>query len=88
MSGYYAMLNTTRWQRSKGRDFVFYDPHPGFVDGNVEANYHLFMCDTLQFAMHILVERSAWSARSAATPASFACLPEVALLCCMAGESP
>lgn len=58
MSGYYAMLNTTRWQRSRGRDFVFYDPHPGFVDGNVEANYHEFICDTLQFAMHIVVERT------------------------------
>lgn len=51
------MLNTSRWQRSKGADFVFYDPHPGFTDGSVEKNYYTLICDTFQHAMHIVVER-------------------------------
>ena len=57
IAGYHAMLNTSRWQRSKGADFVFYDPHPGFTDGSVEKNYYTLICDTFQHAMHIVVER-------------------------------
>lgn len=57
ISAYYSMLNTSRWQRTKGADFVFYDPHPGFTDGSVEKNYYTLICDTFQHAMHIVVER-------------------------------
>lgn len=57
IAGYHAMLNTSRWQRSKGADFVFYDPHPGFTDGTVEKDYYMLICDTFQHAMHIVVER-------------------------------
>ncbi len=54
---YYSMLNTTRWQRQNGADFVFYDPHPGFTDGTVESAYYKLLCDDFQHAMHIVVER-------------------------------
>ncbi|BDA44690.1 hypothetical protein COCOBI_06-1680 [Coccomyxa sp. Obi] len=57
IAGYHAMLNTSRWQRSKGADFVFYDPHPGFTDGSAEKHYYMLICDTFQHAMHIVVER-------------------------------
>ena len=54
---YYSMLNTTRWQRQHGADFVFYDPHPGFVDGSAEEHYYNILCDTAQHSMHIVAER-------------------------------
>ncbi len=57
MALYYSMLNTTRWQRQNGADFVFYDPHPGFTDGSVEKAYYKLLCDDFQHAMHIVVER-------------------------------
>jgi hypothetical protein len=54
---YGSMLNTSRWQRSNGADFVFYDPHPGFTDGSAEQLYYKLLCDDFQHAMHIVVER-------------------------------
>jgi hypothetical protein len=51
------MMNTSRWQRNGGADFVFYDPHPGFTDGSAEREYYRLICDTFQHAMHIVVER-------------------------------
>ena len=57
MALYYSMLNTTRWQRHNGADFVFYDPHPGFADGSAEQPYHELLCNDFQHAMHIVVER-------------------------------
>ena len=51
------MLNSSRWQRSNGADFVFYDPHPGFTDGSAEKPYYSLVCDTFRHAMHIVVER-------------------------------
>ena len=54
---YGSMLNTSRWQRSNGVDFVFYDPHPGFTDGSAEQLYYKLLCNDFQHAMHIVVER-------------------------------
>lgn len=57
MALYGSMLNTMRWQKNKGADFVFYDPHPGFTDGSVERAYYDMLCDDFQHAMHMVVER-------------------------------
>lgn len=57
MALYGSMLSSSRWQRNQGADFVFYDPHPGFTDGSVEAAYYKMLCDDFQHAMHIVVER-------------------------------
>ena len=57
MALYSSMLNASRWQRKRGADFVFYDPHPGFADGSAEEPYHKLLCDDFQHAMHIVVER-------------------------------
>ena len=57
MALYGSMLSSSRWQRNRGADFVFYDPHPGFTDGTVEAAYYKLLCDDFQHAMQIVVER-------------------------------
>ncbi|CAK0784428.1 hypothetical protein CVIRNUC_007632 [Coccomyxa viridis] len=57
MALYGSMLSSSRWQQNQGADFVFYDPHPGFTDGSVEAAYYKMLCDDFQHAMHIVVER-------------------------------
>ena len=57
LAAYRSMLKSSRWQRSNGADFVFYDPHPGFTDGSAEKAYYNMICDTFQHAMHIVVER-------------------------------
>lgn len=73
MALYYSMLNTTRWQRQGGADFVFYDPHPGFTDGSAEAPYYKLLCDDFQHAMHIAVERG--QRNICQVPACCACFP-------------
>lgn len=53
-----ALIQTPRWQRHDGADFVFYDPHPGFGTGRAEMPVIDMMCNTFRNAMHIVAERS------------------------------
>ncbi|BDA47957.1 probable xyloglucan galactosyltransferase GT14 at C-terminar half [Coccomyxa sp. Obi] len=58
LKSYQALIQTPRWQRHDGADFVFYDPHPGFGTGRAEMPVIDMMCNTFRNAMHIVAERS------------------------------
>ena len=51
-------MQTPRWKRHDGADFVFYDPHPGFTTGRAEMPVLDMWCNTFRRAMHIVAERS------------------------------
>ena len=52
------MLELPRWRKNGGRDFVFYDSHPGFVDGEA-ANAFLDMnCGVLRNSIHFVSEHA------------------------------
>ena len=53
-----ALVQTPRWQRHEGADFVFYDPHPGFTTGRAEMPVLDMWCNTFRRGMHIVAERS------------------------------
>ena len=33
-----ALIQTPRWQKNDGADYIFYDPHPGFATGRAEGS--------------------------------------------------
>ena len=49
-------MKTPRWQRSLGRDFVFYHPHPGFVSGNAGHVHDKLFCFDIKNSTHLVVE--------------------------------
>ena len=53
-----ALVQTPRWKRHEGADFVFYDPHPGFTTGRAEMPVLDMWCSTFRRGMHIVAERS------------------------------
>ena len=52
------MLNLPRWKLNGGRDFVFYDSHPGFVAGHSAPTFVGMFCNEFRHATHIVVERA------------------------------
>ena len=52
------MLNLPRWKLNGGRDFVFYDSHPGFVAGHSAPAFVGMFCNEFRHATHIVVERA------------------------------
>lgn len=51
------MMQLPRWKQNDGADFIFYDPHPGFVSGQAEHAFYKMTCNDFKHATHILVER-------------------------------
>jgi hypothetical protein len=39
------MVASPRWKRHDGKDFVFYDPHPGLVSGPAGKQYWSYVCN-------------------------------------------
>lgn len=54
-----VILQLPRWQRSGGRDFVFYQPHPGFGWGSEAetAVVNALVCDHFQWATMLVAEQ-------------------------------
>jgi hypothetical protein len=49
-----------QWRRSKGKEYVFFQSHPGFAFGNentTKAFYDKIVCHELGNALHMVVER-------------------------------
>lgn len=49
-----------QWKRSGGKEFVFFQSHPGFAFGNENVTkefYDKIMCREMGDALHIVVER-------------------------------
>ena len=38
------MVESPRFKKNQGRDYVFYDSHPGFTAGKAAKQYWMFMC--------------------------------------------
>lgn len=52
------MTHLPRWKRNGGRDFVFYDAHPGFVSGHSAQTFVGMLCNEFRHSTHIIVERA------------------------------
>ncbi len=39
------MVASSRWKRHDGKDYVFYDPHPGFASGAAGKQYLSYVCN-------------------------------------------
>ena len=50
------MLETPRWKRTHGRDFVFYDPHPGFASGDAAPIFRSMQCNELRKSTQLIVD--------------------------------
>ena len=50
------MTRLPRWQQSGGRDFVFYDSHPGFGVGDCAYKFVTMLCQDFKLSNHLLVE--------------------------------
>ena len=49
-----------QWKKSRGRQFVFFQSHPGFAFGNENVTkefYDKIMCKSVGDALHMVVER-------------------------------
>ena len=49
-----------QWKKSKGRQYVFFQSHPGFAFGNENVTkefYDQIMCKEVGDALHLVVER-------------------------------
>ena len=44
VAAFTAMVESPRYKKNQGRDYVFYDSHPGFTAGNAAKQYWSFMC--------------------------------------------
>ena len=53
---YGAMMNMPRWKESHGKDFVFYDGHPGFAAGDAKNSFYNTHCNEFSNATSIVVE--------------------------------
>ena len=58
VQGWTALVKLPRWKRNKGRDFIFYDPHPGFATGASAYPFYGMLCNEFRHATHIVVERA------------------------------
>lgn len=56
LQGWTALISLPRWQHNGGRDFVFYDSHPGFAQGNSAPTFVGMFCNEFRHATHIVVE--------------------------------
>ena len=56
MMAWQAMVELPRWKRNHGKDFVFYDPHPGFAAGNAARAYQNFKCHNLRNSTNLIVD--------------------------------
>ena len=53
-------LQMLQWKKSRGRQFVFFQSHPGFAFGNENVTkefYDNIMCKSVGDALHMVVER-------------------------------
>ena len=52
------MRQLPRWKRNDGADFVIYDPHPGFADGQAEHIFLGMLCNEFRQSTQIVSERA------------------------------
>ncbi|CAL8469167.1 g8708 [Coccomyxa elongata] len=59
LAAYRAIMELPRWQRSGGRDFVFYHSHSGFEWDDLETTnkYQEMLCHDFQWATFIVIEQ-------------------------------
>ncbi|CAL5220021.1 g1967 [Coccomyxa viridis] len=60
VSAYNVMTQMLQWKKSKGRQYVFFQSHPGFAFGNENVTkefYDQIMCKEVGDALHLVVER-------------------------------
>lgn len=58
LQGWTALTQLARWKKNNGRDFIFYDSHPGFVAGHSAPTFTGMYCNEFRHATHIVVERA------------------------------
>ena len=55
-----SILQMLQWKRSRGRQYVFFQSHPGFAFGSENVTkefYDNIMCKEVGDALHLVVER-------------------------------
>ena len=50
-------MKMPRWKRHGGKDFVFADPHPGFVEGDAANEFRGSFCAGLHDSIQLVVDR-------------------------------
>lgn len=56
----FCAMQMMQWKRSGGKEFVFFQSHPGFAFGNENVTkefYDKIMCREMGDALHVVVER-------------------------------
>ncbi|KAK9805794.1 hypothetical protein WJX73_000215 [Symbiochloris irregularis] len=51
-----AVFELPRFRRTHGRDFIFYDAHPGFVEGQIGHAFHDAQCNEMRRSVQLLVD--------------------------------
>lgn len=60
LCGLVRAVQMMQWKRSGGKEFVFFQSHPGFAFGNENVTkefYDKIMCREMGDALHVVVER-------------------------------
>ena len=55
---YKVVTALPRWQQHQGRDFIFFDPHPGFAAGAAEHDWLHSWCQALNQSIQLVVDRA------------------------------
>ena len=56
MQAWKAVFELPRYRRTHGRDFIFYDAHPGFVEHQLGHSFHDAQCNEMRRSVQLLVD--------------------------------
>ena len=56
LKGYKALMETPKWRRKQGQNYVFYDSHPGFMAGDAARPVQQIKCFEIRKSVHLVVD--------------------------------